>query len=173
MTQGIQGTIRPVSNFDALRGAEILHKAMKGFGTDGQAIVDVVSNCPNDQRRQIKVAFKTMYGKDLIKDLESELSGNMEELIPALFMPSIYYDAWSLRKAMQGAGTQECELKEILCARTNQEIRDVVRCYQLESGREFEKDTRSDTSGYLGEAECKPQMAQKLPSVSVRLRRGG
>lgn len=25
----------------------------------------------------------------------------MEELILALFMPSTYYDAWSLRKAMQ------------------------------------------------------------------------
>ncbi|XP_076787333.1 annexin A7 isoform X3 [Arvicanthis niloticus] len=149
MTQGTQGTIRPASNFDAMRDAEILRKAMKGFGTDEQAIVDVVSNRSNDQRQQIKAAFKTMYGKDLIKDLKSELSGNMEELILALFMPSTYYDAWSLRKAMQGAGTQERVLIEILCTRTNQEIRDIVRCYQLEFGRELEKDIRSDTSGHF------------------------
>lgn len=32
-------------------------------GTDEQAIVDVVSNRSNDQRQQIKAAFKTMYGK--------------------------------------------------------------------------------------------------------------
>lgn len=149
MTQGTQGTVRPAANFDAMRDAEILRKAMKGFGTDEQAIVDVVANRSNDQRQKIKAAFKTMYGKDLIKDLKSELSGNMEELILALFMPPTYYDAWSLRNAMKGAGTQERVLIEILCTRTNQEIREIVRCYQSEFGRDLEKDIRSDTSGHF------------------------
>uniref|UniRef100_A0A2K6FQI5 Annexin n=1 Tax=Propithecus coquereli TaxID=379532 RepID=A0A2K6FQI5_PROCO len=149
MTQGTQGTVRPAANFDAMRDAEILRKAMKGFGTDEQAIVDVVANRSNDQRQKIKAAFKTMYGKDLIKDLKSELSGNMEELILALFMPPTYYDAWSLRNAMQGAGTQERVLIEILCTRTNQEIREIVGCYRSEFGRDLEKDIRSDTSGHF------------------------
>uniref|UniRef100_A0A2K6SKY6 Annexin n=1 Tax=Saimiri boliviensis boliviensis TaxID=39432 RepID=A0A2K6SKY6_SAIBB len=116
MTQGTQGTIRPAANFDAMRDAEILRKA-------------------------IKAAFKTSYGKDLIKYLKSELSGNMEEPILALFMPPTYYDAWSLRK--------ERVLIEILCTRTNQEIREIVRCYQSEFGRDLEKDIRSDTSGHF------------------------
>ncbi|XP_074152952.1 annexin A7 isoform X2 [Sminthopsis crassicaudata] len=149
MTQGTQGTIRPAANFDAVKDAEILRKAMKGFGTDEQAIVDVVANRSNDQRQKIKAAFKTMYGKDLIKDLKSELSGNMEELILALFMPPTYYDAWSLRNAMKGAGTQERVLIEILCTRSNQEIRDIVSCYRSEFGRDIEKDIRSDTSGHF------------------------
>ncbi|XP_045698065.1 annexin A7 isoform X4 [Phyllostomus hastatus] len=149
MTQGTQGTIRPAANFDAMRDAEILRKAMKGFGTDEQAIVDVVANRSNDQRQKIKAAFKTMYGKDLIKDLKSELSGNVEELVLALFMPTTYYDAWSLRNAMKGAGTQERVLIEILCTRTNQEIQEIVRCYQSEFGRDLEKDIRSDTSGHF------------------------
>uniref|UniRef100_A0A8C2QIA8 Annexin n=1 Tax=Cricetulus griseus TaxID=10029 RepID=A0A8C2QIA8_CRIGR len=141
MTQGSQRTIRPASYFDAMRDAESLCKAMKSFGTDEQAIVDVVSSRSNDQRQQIKAALKTMYGKDLIKDLKSELSGNMEELILALSMPSTYYDAWSLRKAIQGAGTQERVLIEILCTRTNQEIQDTVRY--------LEKDIKLDTSGHF------------------------
>ena len=73
----------------------------------------------------------------------------MEELILALFMPPTYYDAWSLRDAMKGAGTQERVLIEILCTRTNQEIREIVRCYQSEFGRDLEKDIRSDTSGHF------------------------
>ncbi|XP_078055910.1 annexin A7-like [Mustelus asterias] len=144
-----QGTIRPVANFNAQNDAEILRQAMKGAGTNEQAIIDVVSNRTNEQRQKIKLAFKTLYGKDLIKDLKSELSGNMEEIILALFKPTTYYDAWSLRKAMEGAGTQDRVLIEILCTRNNQEIREIVRCYREELGRDLEKDLKKDTSGHF------------------------
>lgn len=144
-----QGTIRAAANFDALADAEKLRKAMKGFGTDEQAIIDVVANRSSDQRQKIKAAFKTAYGKDLIKDLKSELSGHVEELILALFMPATYYDAWSLHHAMKGAGTKESVLIEILCSRTNAEIRNIVQCYKSEFGRDIEKDIRSDTSGHF------------------------
>ena len=40
-----------------------LHKAMKGFGTDEKAIIEVLTSCSNVQRQQIKVHYKTMYGK--------------------------------------------------------------------------------------------------------------
>ena len=49
----------------------------------------------------------------------------------------------------QGAGTQENVLIEILCTRTNQEIRDIVYCYKTEFGRDIEQDIRSDTSGHF------------------------
>ena len=39
--------------------------------------------------------------QDLIRDLKSELSGDLEELILGLFMPTSYYDAWTLKKAME------------------------------------------------------------------------
>ncbi|XP_069836575.1 annexin A7 isoform X2 [Dendropsophus ebraccatus] len=144
-----QGTIKAAANFDALADAEKLRKAMKGFGTDEQAIIDVVANRSNEQRQKIKAAFKTAYGKDLIKDLKSELSGHVEELIIALFMPQTYYDAWSVYNAMKGAGTKEGVLIEILCSRTNSEIRNIVACYKTEFGRDIEKDIRSDTSGHF------------------------
>uniref|UniRef100_W5N0P7 Annexin n=1 Tax=Lepisosteus oculatus TaxID=7918 RepID=W5N0P7_LEPOC len=144
-----QGTIKPTPGFNAEADAAILRKAMKGFGTDEQAIIDVVSRRTNEERQKIKTMFKTMYGKDVIKDLKSELSGNMEEVILALFMPTTYYDAWSLRHAMKGAGTQERVLIEILCTRDNQEIRNIVKCYNSEFGRDLEKDIRKDTSGHF------------------------
>ncbi|RXN01138.1 Annexin A7 [Acipenser ruthenus] len=118
-------------------------------GTDEQAIIDVVSRRTNGERQKIKAMFKTLYGKDVIKELKSELSGNMEEVILALFMPTTYYDAWSLRHAMKGAGTQEDVLIEILCSRDNQQIRDIVQCYNTEFQRDLEKDIRTDTSGHF------------------------
>ncbi|MGH0172544.1 UNVERIFIED_CONTAM: hypothetical protein FKN15_000924 [Acipenser sinensis] len=144
-----EGTIKPTPNFNAENDAEILRKAMKGFGTDEQAIIDVVSRRTNGERQKIKAMFKTLYGKDVIQELKSELSGNMEEVILALFMPTTYYDAWSLRHAMKGAGTQEDVLIEILCSRDNQQIRDIVQCYNTEFQRDLEKDIRTDTSGHF------------------------
>lgn len=68
--------------------------------------------------------------QDLIKELKSELSGNLEECILALLEPSALYDAKSLRRAMKGAGTDEQALIEILCTRTNAEILAIKETYK-------------------------------------------
>ena len=44
MTQGTQGTIQPAANFDAMRDAEILRKAMKGFGEENIFLSYLQSN---------------------------------------------------------------------------------------------------------------------------------
>jgi hypothetical protein len=43
-----------------------------------------------------------MYGKDLIRDLKSELSGNFENIVKQMFMDNALFDAHCLRSAMKG-----------------------------------------------------------------------
>uniref|UniRef100_A0A914ZVP3 Annexin n=1 Tax=Parascaris univalens TaxID=6257 RepID=A0A914ZVP3_PARUN len=101
-TAGIQGTptIRPYEPFNANADAENLRKAMKGFGCDKSKIIAVLCARCNFQRQQISIAFKSMYGKDLLKDLKSELTGDFEDLILALMEPPARYDAQQLHKAI-------------------------------------------------------------------------
>uniref|UniRef100_A0AAX7TI02 Annexin n=1 Tax=Astatotilapia calliptera TaxID=8154 RepID=A0AAX7TI02_ASTCA len=149
MLQANRGTVKPSANFSASADAEVLHKAMKGLGTDEDAILQLVTARSNAQRQEIKASFKTLYGKDLIDDLKGELGGKFETLIVALMTPPITYDVTSLRNAIKGAGTDEKVLVEILASRTSQQVKQIVAAYKQEYDDDLEKDITGDTSGHF------------------------
>ncbi|KAI0216536.1 Annexin A11 [Lamellibrachia satsuma] len=144
-----EGTVKPASPFDKENDAEILRKAMKGLGTDEKAIIDILAARSNKQRQEIMLAFKTMYGKDLIKNLESELGGKFETIVLALMKPLPIYDASELNRAIKGLGTDENDLIEILCSRNNAEITEIKAAYKKWYGKDLEKQLMSETSGHF------------------------
>ncbi|CAH1795085.1 unnamed protein product [Owenia fusiformis] len=144
-----QGTVKAASPFSAENDAKILRKAMKGIGTDEKAVIDILGHRSNKQRQEISLLFKTMYGKDLIKELKSELGGKLEDVILGMMMPRDDYDASELRRAMKGIGTDEEVLIEILCTRSNAEINAIKQSYKVHYRREMEKDLMSENSGHF------------------------
>uniref|UniRef100_A0A3B4AKU3 Annexin n=1 Tax=Periophthalmus magnuspinnatus TaxID=409849 RepID=A0A3B4AKU3_9GOBI len=146
--QAYRGSVKPYVNFNAKHDAEILKKAMKGIGTDEDAVLMLLTARSNDQRQQIKAAYKKAYGKDLVSALKSELGGLFEDLIVALMSPPTLYDATLLHKALKGAGTNDDVLIEILASRTGDEIKDIIKVYKKEFSNKLEKDICGDTSGH-------------------------
>ncbi|XP_053734621.1 annexin A5a [Synchiropus splendidus] len=102
----------------------------------------------NDQRQQVKAAYKRAYGKDLVSALKSELGGLFEDLVVALMTPPALFDAMQLQKAIKGAGTDDDVLIEILASRTGDQIKDISKVYKKELGGKLEKDVCGDTSGH-------------------------
>ena len=127
------------------KDAEALRKAMKGIGTDEDAIIKIIANRTNAQRQKIKEAYKTAFGRDLVADLKSELSGNFEDAAVALFDTPVEYDVNQLKKAMKGMGTDEDSLIEIIASRPNW----ILKEYKKKYGKELEADIASETSGDL------------------------
>jgi len=140
-------TVVPFPNFDALDDAKMLRAAMKGFGTDEAAIIEVLTQRAYFQRQEIIGAFKHEFGRDLIKDLKSELGGKFEKLVLALMETPYDYLALELHGAMAGMGTDEDVLTEVLCTRSNSDIGQIALSYQNIYGVSLEEAIGSEVSG--------------------------
>uniref|UniRef100_A0A671S814 Annexin n=1 Tax=Sinocyclocheilus anshuiensis TaxID=1608454 RepID=A0A671S814_9TELE len=143
---GSKSTIADHPDFDAGSDAEALYDAMKGFGSDKEAILDLITSRSNAERQEIRAAYKSQFGKDLIDDLKYELTGKFERLIVVLMRPPAYHDAKEIK---DGAGTDEKCLIEILASRTNEQIHNLVAAYKDAYGRDLEEDVIGDTSGHF------------------------
>ncbi|XP_072923216.1 annexin A6 isoform X1 [Hemitrygon akajei] len=145
----LKGTIGPAADFKPEVDVKALRKAMKGIGTDEEAIINIISQRSNAQRQQLRQQFKSQLGRDLMADLKSEIGGNLQRILLGLMMTPAEFDAKQLQKAMKGAGTDERALIEILTTRTNQEISDIKEAYKEAYHNSLEEDVGSETSGHF------------------------
>jgi annexin A7/11 len=147
MEYSFSATVLTFPGFSAAEDGAALRKAMKGFGTDEQAIIDILCARTNAQRQVISEWFLKEYGRDLIKDLKSELGGKFEDLIIGLMYPPIDYLCQELHKSMKGLGTDEGALVEILCSRSNDDIKRIVTRYEELFNRPLVQQICSEVSG--------------------------
>jgi len=123
---------------------------MKGFGTDEATLIDVLCKRTFEQRAEIMQTYKASHGKDLLKNIKSEVSGNFEELFVSLLHPSAaHLDAVDLKHAIDGMGTNEVALIDIVCTKESHEMQALQHAYRTVYGKDLEKEVGGDTSGYF------------------------
>ncbi|VDN12004.1 unnamed protein product [Dibothriocephalus latus] len=148
-------TVKPAANFNATKDAEALRAAMKGAGTDEQAIIDILAYRTVSQRQEIAQAFKASYGEDIHKKLHGELSGHFREAVLMSFRDKAHANAYALYNAITGAGTKDRVVVQTICVCDNKEMEDLKKAYgdilvekeQDPVKRDLEKDVVGDTSG--------------------------
>ncbi|CAH8564732.1 unnamed protein product [Schistosoma guineensis] len=146
----MEPTLKAAPNFCVERDCERLKKAMAGLGANEKEVIEVMGHRSVDQRVAIVQKYKSMYGKDLFAKFKSELHSHLEDCVIALCYSPAEFDAIELRRAMRGAGTDEDALIEILCSRTNEQIRRIKDIYpKLLNGRNLEKDVDNETTHHF------------------------
>ena len=55
------GTLKPAKNFNVDEDVRKIHEAMKGFGTDEEPLIRILTGRSNEQRQQIKKRYHDKY----------------------------------------------------------------------------------------------------------------
>jgi len=114
--------------------AYVARTAMKGVGTDEQALIDVVCSKTPAEMENVKKAYTAMFNRDLVKDIESETSGDLKRILVALALGNreskpvnndeAKADAQRLYDAGEGKwGTDEKIFNQIFALRSFRQLR--------------------------------------------------
>ncbi|OQV25455.1 Annexin A3 [Hypsibius exemplaris] len=135
--------------FNPEEDAKAIRKALKEKGTDEKSIINILTRRSNRQRQIIAYEYQKIHGRDLAKDLKSDLSGTLEDVLLGLLSPPEVFDARTLNKAVAGLGTDEQTLIEVIGSRSAEELAAIKKAYRAEFKNELEKDIAGDTSGFF------------------------
>lgn len=145
MSWGTLGTLRPFPDFHADRDVLAIQTALEQ--KDANTLVRILTNRSNAQRQQILQIYQSIKKKDLVDGVKKAVSGELSTLLLALLMTPEHFQAQRLRTAMEGLGTDEETVLEILCTCSEGQLQDISAAYTTMFKRDLEKDLKGETSG--------------------------
>ncbi|GFT50726.1 annexin A13 [Nephila pilipes] len=130
--------------FDSESDAVALNEAINTLGQSDDALIHILGNRTNEQRKRIMETYKSMFNQEFKDKLLLKLTGNFKRTVELLLMPLPEYYAKLLRRAIYGPGKDEDLLLEILCTITNIQIRQIKEIYQCKFGKTLEDSIQND-----------------------------
>ncbi|KAK4700220.1 hypothetical protein P7C70_g6029, partial [Phenoliferia sp. Uapishka_3] len=106
-----------VDGYNPDHDVEQIQKACKGFGTDEAKVIKSIAPLSAAAIPVLCHAYKARHGVDLVPLLEKELGGRLDEIVLAIMRGPLQGDVYYLRQAMNGAGTNEDLITELLIGR--------------------------------------------------------
>jgi len=102
--------------------AKDLRDAMKGVGTDERILIKIICNRSRQQLQLVEITFKQRFGKELRKEIKTEVSGNFRTVLLYRLRTQFELKKKALLKSVKGAGTNERRLIDILAYTPNAEL---------------------------------------------------
>lgn len=144
--------------------ARTVHNAVKGLGTNENALIDALVHTPNALLKAAGEAYQKLFNKSIVEDVAGDLSGDFKHLLVGILAasrdesPSInaslaLTDADNLYKQGEGkVGTNENSFVEFFLQRSFAHIAEVNRIYKEKRGHDLVAAINSEFSGNLRQA---------------------
>ncbi|XP_057458767.1 annexin-like protein RJ4 [Lotus japonicus] len=127
-------------NHSPQEDAEALWKAVKGWGTNEKAIIAILGHRNASQRQQIIQAYQDIHQEDLIKRLESEISGDFERALYRWILEPAERYAVLANVAIKSANNDHHVIVEIACVLEPEELLAVRHAYHNRYKHSLEED---------------------------------
>ncbi|KAJ6161105.1 hypothetical protein N7470_004501 [Penicillium chermesinum] len=125
---------------------DTLRKAMKGFGTDEKALIHTLAPLDPYQMAAVRSTYSQHLGRDLYKDVQSETRGYFQQGLLAVIEGPLGHDiAWA-RESIEGAGTKEWLMNDILLGRSNADLNAIRMGYDQKYHKSLIRDVEGDLS---------------------------
>jgi annexin A7/11 len=119
---------------------------MKGFGTDEKALIKHLADKDPLQIEVLRRTYNQHFKRHMLNDVQGETSGWFEEGLCAIIRGPLQQDVVLLHSAMDGPGTKEKVLNDILLGRSNTDLRAIKDLYKKTYHTSLESDVKSDLS---------------------------
>ncbi|KAL2455819.1 Annexin D8 [Abeliophyllum distichum] len=140
-----------------------------GWGTDEKAIISILGRRNAIQRKLIRKAYEDMYQEDLVKRLESELSGDFEKAVYRWTLDPEDRDALLLNVAIKQLPIPDYRvIVEISCIPSHEELLAIKHAYQIRYKHSVEEDLAQHTTGDIRQhVTCSPHRILLFPNAKL------
>ena len=134
---------------DSISEIDNLHEALED--KEGESvIINILCSKSNSELQEIKKEYENKYNENLNEKLNKKLKSKVKDLIQGLLQDPIEYDANEIFKAIDGIGTDDDTLIEIISSRSQDHLKDVSKKYFETRKVSMENDIKNDTSQAYG-----------------------
>ncbi|KAK9273421.1 hypothetical protein L1049_018231 [Liquidambar formosana] len=163
-------TLIAPDNPSPVEDAEMIKKACQGWGTDEKAIISILGHRTATQRKLIMLAYEEIYQEDLIKQLQSELSGDLETAICHWVLDPADRDAVLANTALKKTIPDYRVIVEIACIRSPSDLLAVKRAYSYRYKHSLEEDVASHTTGDIRKSLSGDRADEFLVALRLAIR---
>jgi len=134
-------------SLNAVAAAEAVHHAITGWGTDDKALIELLGRRPNWHLQKVREEYEKKYQKDMLKKVESDVSGNYKKLILDLIRSRSEVRADDVYKAIKGLGTDEHALIDVIFTCPWAQVQEFKQFFRQKYEQSVDDFVKGDTSG--------------------------
>ncbi|KAI4132007.1 MAG: hypothetical protein LQ347_002731, partial [Umbilicaria vellea] len=146
----VPGQMTHAGQFDVAADADALRMATKGVEgvkCDGAALILILKRQTPLQIPLLKHNYYQRYHRSLQSDVAGATSGGFRATLLSILQGPLHQDVHNLHRALQGAGTNEALLNDVLLARSNADLHAIKAAYEQTFSRVLASDVAADLSG--------------------------